>query len=54
MITMDRSTEEQYHDNLKILVDRYDMGLIPLEELEYCLHGLLEDIFDTVEDSENK
>ena len=46
---MDRSTETQYHHSVDILMDKYKSGFISLNELERCLHGILDDILDCVE-----
>ena len=46
---MDRSTETQYHHSVDILMDKYESGFISLNELERCLHWILDDIFECVE-----
>lgn len=46
---MDRSTETQYHHSIDILMDKYKAGFISFNELERCLHWILDDIFECVE-----
>ncbi|WP_323074604.1 hypothetical protein [Limosilactobacillus reuteri] len=42
---MDDATEEQYHHSVDILIEKYKLGFISLDELDHCLHWTLDDLF---------
>lgn len=43
---MDKTTEAQYHHSINILLEKYRLGFISVDELQQCLHWTLEDLFD--------